>query len=105
MREIKSALRPLGATFGVFSWCIVTAWLGTRSFWKVSVLCIRWRQIKAEVRLCPRGHEVPVFGLWDCACHSRFEGWAFARCEVCHETAGYVSCGVCGLPVRNPFLP
>ena len=58
----------------------------------------------AQVLLCPRRHEVPVYGLWDCACGSRIEGWAFAPCVICHETAAYVPCGVCGLPVRNPFL-
>lgn len=104
MRDMKNALGLLGALLGVVFWCFGTAWLGFRAMWKAGVLCVRWRQITAEVRRCPRGHEVAVYGLWDCACGSRTEGWAFAPCEICHETAAYVPCGACGLPVRNPFL-
>ena len=104
MRDLKTMLKLVVTTLRAVSWLFGTVWLGGKSLWKVTLLCLRWRQITAEVRLCPRGHAVPVYGLWDCGCGSRLEGWAFAPCDVCHETAAYVPCGVCGLPVKNPFL-
>ena len=104
MRELKNVFRVLATVSHAASWLVGTTWLGGKTAWKVIVLCFRWREIAAEVRHCPRGHAVPVYGLWDCACGARLEGWAFAPCEVCHETAAYVPCGVCGLPVRNPLL-
>jgi hypothetical protein len=105
VRDLRTLLRILQTALRAVLWMVGTAALGGRSLWRVAVLLFRWRQITAEVRRCPRGHEVPVYGLWDCACGSRIEGWAFAHCGVCRETAAYVPCGVCGLPVRNPLLP
>ena len=89
----------------VVSWSAGTVWLGGKTVYRSAALLFRWRRITAQVLLCPRGHEVPLYGLWDCACGSRTEGWAFASCVICHETAAYVPCGVCGLPLRNPLLP
>lgn len=104
MRDLRSVLGLLLTILRAAFWFIGTVWLGGRTLWKVSVLLIRWRQITAEVRPCARQHPVVMYGLWDCACGSRIEGWAFARCDICHETAAYVPCPVCGLPVRNPFV-
>ena len=105
MREVRTVLWLLLVATRALLWGFGTLWLGGKALWKVGILLARRRQIAAEVRRCPRGHEVPVYGLWDCACGSRIEGWAFALCVICHETAAYVPCGICGLPVRNPFLP
>ncbi len=105
MRDLRTALGLLQTTIRVVFWSFGTVWIGGKSLWRSAVLISHWRRITAEVLLCPRGHEVPVYGLWDCACGSRLEGWAFAPCVICHETAAYVPCGACGLPVRNPFLP
>ena len=104
MRELRTIIGLLLTVLRLVFWSIGTAWVGGKTLWKSAVLLSRWRQISAEVRFCPRGHEVPTYGLWDCACGSRIEGWAFTRCEICHETAAYVPCPVCGLPVKNPFL-
>ena len=104
MRDLKTVLRFLRTGLYVALWCLGTTWLGVRVLRQLGALCLRWGQITTEVRLCPRGHEVPVYGLWECACGSRMEGWAFSPCGICHETAAYVPCKICGLPVRNPFL-
>jgi hypothetical protein len=105
MRELKDALRFLQALLGVVWWCFATTWQGVTTLWRVGVLLSRYKVISAQVRSCPRGHEVPVYGLWDCHCGSRVEGWAFSPCPICRESAGYVPCPVCGLPVQNPLLP
>lgn len=105
MRELQSALRFLQAVAAFIAWTTGTAWLGLKALWRTGVLLSRLKAITAQVHACPRGHEVPVYGIWDCHCGSRVEGWAFAPCPICRETAGYVPCPVCGLPVKNPLLP
>jgi hypothetical protein len=105
VREIKMVFGLLLNVLRVVSWLVGTVWLGGKTGVRSAVLLFRWRRITAEVLLCPRGHTVAVYGLWDCACGSRTEGWAFTSCVICHETAAYVPCGTCGLPVRNPILP
>jgi hypothetical protein len=104
MRALRQTIDLLLSVLGSFGWVLATMWLGGVSLWRAGVLLSRYRQITAEVRLCPRGHEVPQFGLFDCACGSRVEGWVFAKCRVCGESAGWVPCGVCGLPVTNPTI-
>ena len=32
------------------------------------------------------------------------EGWAFDRCRICGESAGWTPCVICGLPIKNPLL-
>jgi hypothetical protein len=104
MRDLRTALRMIQTALGLAFWALGTIWSGGKALWRSAILLSRWRRITAEVAFCGRQHEVPLYGLWDCACGSRFEGWAFAACAVCRETAAYVPCGVCGLPVRNPLL-
>lgn len=104
MRSIREALR-LSQTVGMAGWwCLETVWLGAATLWRVGVLISRWKAITAQVQTCDRGHLVPMYGVWDCACGSRFEGWVFASCPICRESAGYVPCARCGLPVRNPLI-
>src|SRR6185295_5467680 len=103
MRDLRAALRIIQTTLGVALWLLETVWIGGKALRRSAMLLLRWRRINAQVLLCPRGHRVPVYGLWDCACGSRFDGWAFARCVNCHETGTFLACGVCGLPVRNPL--
>ena len=105
MREIQSAFRLLRSLFSLISWSVGTVWLGISAMWRQGVLLSRLKAINAQVLRCPRGHEVPLYGIWDCHCGSRVEGWAFVQCPICRESAGYVPCPVCELPVRNPLLP
>ena len=105
MRELQTVLRLLRVVLGIALWCTGTAWLGGTTLWRTGVLLSRFKAITDQVRRCPHGHEVPVYGIWDCQCGSRVEGWAFASCSVCRESAGYTPCQICGLPVRNPLLP
>ena len=105
MRELQMALRLLRTFLGIALWCAGAAWLGVSTLWRTGALLSRFRAITGQVRRCPRGHEVPLYGIWDCHCGSRLEGWAFSQCPICHETAAYVPCPSCGLPVKNPILP
>ena len=105
MREVRQALDILFAVFGSAWWTIETLWLGAKALVRAAMLCARYRQIMAELRPCPRGHDVSMYGLFDCHCGSRLEGWVFSRCSVCGESAAWTPCPTCGLPVRNPVLP
>jgi hypothetical protein len=105
VRELQTTLRLLRALLGIALWCAGTAWLGATTIWRTGVLLSRFKTISAQVRLCPRGHEVPMYGLFECGCGARIESWVFAPCPICRESAGYTPCPICGLPVRNPLLP
>ena len=105
MREVRQAFDVLFVVLGSLWWTFETLWLGGKALVRGVVLCARYRQIMAEVRTCARGHAVAMYGLFDCSCGSRLEGWVFARCSVCGESAAWTPCPACGLPVRNPVLP
>jgi hypothetical protein len=96
--------KMLRRSFRVLAWFLGALVLGfalvTRAFWATTRLPL----LGAETRRCPRGHEVPMFGVYECAgCHAPHEGWVFGACRVCGSSAGWTPCTVCGLPVTNPF--
>ena len=61
------------------------------------------RDVFSRTLRCPRGHEVPAYGVYDCICGAAVEGWVFRPCAVCGESAGWTPCPECGLPVRSPL--
>lgn len=102
-RIIRTALRWLQRALHAAWWCLATAWLGVRGMVWCGVLLATLPELVAGTRLCPRGHAVPQFDVYDCRCGARHEGWAFGRCMVCGESAGWIPCPACGLPVLNPL--
>ena len=105
MREVRQAFDIFLSVLGSLWWIVETFWLGGTALLRAVILLAKYRTIMAEVRPCPRGHAVAMYGLFDCHCGSRLEGWVFGRCSVCHESAAWTPCPTCGLPVRNPVLP
>jgi hypothetical protein len=104
-KRFSAALDPLGIVseiFRGFVWCVGTVFEGGRALFRIA----RWlahRNARAkEILWCPRGHQVPVYGVYECACGSFHEGWAFGRCRICGQGAGWTPCLVCGLPVQDP---
>ena len=53
---------------------------------------------------CPGcGGAVSLVGRWQCAwCNYVFDGFAFARCEVCGAVPPFIDCQACGASVMNP---
>ena len=75
------------------------------AFWCVRAL-VRWRRARAALApatRCPRGHDVPQYGVFRCRCGAVSESWAWA-CPVCGEEAGWIACPECGLAVTNRLL-
>lgn len=64
----------------------------------------RGKQILAQkTALCPRGHEVALWGDWQCeSCGLVSYGNGLGPCRYCGEVAGALHCA-CGLPVTNPL--
>ena len=104
MRDLRQALELIRSAFSAAWWTMETVWLGGQGILRAIILCVRYREIVAEERRCARGHAVAMYGLFDCRCGGRLEGWAFSRCAICGESAGWTPCLVCGLPLRNPLL-
>lgn len=84
-------------------WTAGTIWLGAVTLWRLVALLLRLRRDLAETQRCPRGHETPVYGVFECSCGAIHEGWAFSACRICGLSAGWIPCAVCGLPIRNPM--
>jgi hypothetical protein len=100
MRDFDLVLAPIRIAI----WMLGTAWLGTSALYRGVRLIVRWRWIVSETLPCPRGHQTPTYGVFECRCGGRIEGWAFSKCPVCLESAGWMPCSICGLVIRNPTL-
>lgn len=104
MREVRDLARIVVGVVRALVWLVATIWLGGRAIWRAADLLRRWRLVHSDRLSCPRGHEVVLLGTWRCGCGAAFDGYVFAKCPVCHRTAGWVPCARCQLPVRNPAL-
>lgn len=100
----RDALRLLGGVAHFTGWVLGTIWLGALVMGRLVRLLTRWRWLVVERRFCPRGHRVPMYGLYECPCGAYHEGWVFGRCDICGESCGWTPCPSCGLPIRNPLL-
>jgi hypothetical protein len=48
---------------------------------------------------------VSLVGRWECGmCGYKFDGFAFARCEMCGAVPPFIDCQTCGNSVGNPML-
>ena len=62
------------------------------------------RSIRSGQLRCPKGHVVPITGVWECsACSFTWEGSGL-RCPnpECGALTPFLSCP-CGLSIRNPY--
>lgn len=84
-------------------WSVETTWLGVTEAGSLMRRARRLGEVFSPQLRCPRGHEVPAYGVFECACGAPVEGWVFRSCVVCGESAGWTPCPECGLPVRNPL--
>ena len=86
-------------------WVVSTIVLGVAALARALRFALRLPSMLSETASCPRGHEVPLYGVFDCAsCHAVHEGYVFGRCRVCGERAGWTRCPACQLPIRSPFV-
>ncbi len=101
---VKWIVRALAAVLRAAWWMLATAWIGVATLRRLAASLQALSAAGNDQLPCPRGHLVPVFGVFDCGtCHALHEGWAFSRCRVCGNTAGWTPCPVCSLPVLNPL--
>lgn len=65
-----------------------------------------WVLATRDAVRCPGcGEDVPLVGRWECGwCGYTFDGFAFARCEVCGAVPPFIECQTCGHGVRNPMF-
>lgn len=84
-------------------WGIETTWLGVTEAGSLVRRARGLRNAFSRTLRCPRGHEVPAYGVYDCVCGAAVEGWVFRPCAVCVESAAWTPCPECGLPVQNPM--
>ena len=86
-------------------WVVSTFVMGLSTFARAVRLAMRLPLMLSETASCPRGHEVPLFGVFECGtCRATSEMYVFAKCAVCGERAGWTNCPTCQLPIRSPFV-
>jgi hypothetical protein len=99
--------RNIALTFRIIFWiCYGPFWFARRlSRWTarlVGTAMIAGRD-SAPCHGC--GEEVSFLGRWECGfCGYGFDGFGFARCEVCGAVPPFLSCQTCGAGIRNPAL-
>jgi hypothetical protein len=103
--------RTTGNPLGKLGLVLAAPWIAL--YGVVTALVLLVRAIRYVVRLpvalrptltCPLGHPQPATAFWRCGCGAAFAGYAFGRCPICGQTAGYVDpCPSCGLSVKNPL--
>jgi hypothetical protein len=99
-RFVRAALIPVR----IGGWIFATICLGAAALARAASWGFKIRRSLADVAICPRGHETPCHGVYECAqCGAVVEGWVFSECAVCGQSAGWTPCVVCGLPVINPL--
>ena len=75
--------------------------------WKIPAALGRlWamRTCLKDVIYCPNGHPNKTYGMWECSCSAKYNGWIFGRCPVCKQTCGFFPCSVCGISIKNPMI-
>lgn len=107
MGALKGDARALGELIvlpvRIGWWLATTTWIGGRTIARAVRFVSRLHRALSDVAVCPRGHETPLFGAYECACRAVHEGSVWGRCAVCGERAGWTPCVVCSLPIRSPF--
>jgi hypothetical protein len=99
----KDIVLTLRIIFWAFYWPI---WLTKhlyRGTEKVLGTLTLARRDSIQCRAC--GDQVSLLGRWECGwCGWVFDGFGFARCELCGAVPPYLECQRCGLTFRNPTI-
>lgn len=63
-----------------------------------------WVLATTDAVACPGCNgTVSLVGRWQCGwCSYVFDGFAFARCEICGAVPPFIDCQACGASVMNP---
>ena len=77
--------------------------LGVKFYRWTGRLAGAWILARRDALPCPAcGERVSLVGRWQCGrCEYVFDGFAFARCDVCGAVPPFVECQRCGHGVRN----
>lgn len=104
---MKRAVSFLGITLALGAYATI-GWIAglivlVIAMVSTAALLSRTRQALAPSTTCPRGHEVPQYGIHRCGCGAVTESWLW-RCPVCGQEAGWTACPTCGLATQNPLV-
>ena len=106
LRRLLLQPSPFGllvAFLRAYLWVLATVWLGLLTLLRLLRLLIILPGARRQILRCSRGHATPAYGVYECSCGAPHEGWAFGRCHVCGQSAGWTPCLECQLPVINPL--
>ena len=102
-RHLKSIIWTVKAVV----WLVWAPFNVTYSFYRwIGKLFGAWFLTTTDLLHCPGcGENISLVGRWECAwCSFVFDGFFFARCNVCGAVPQFIQCQQCGVGVRNPML-
>jgi hypothetical protein len=104
MRELRMGLRILKQAVRALAWMFVTLWLGGQVLVRWGRILDRSHLLLAQTVRCPRGHRVPLYGVYRCStCRATMEGHVFRPCPSCGSVPTFTPCPRCRIAVRNPL--
>ncbi len=98
---------------GLFLALKVALWIATAPFVAARFLARAiartagaWVLATTDTVTCPGcGGAVSLVGRWQCSwCNYVFDGFGFARCELCGAVPPFLDCQTCGASVMNPMF-
>jgi hypothetical protein len=102
-------MRPnqIGTIFGILYWAFYLPLWITKQVYRITGRVIGTAALlnRNAVQCAACGDAVSLVGRWECGwCSFVFDGFAFARCEVCGAVPPFIECQRCGLTIRNPMI-
>ena len=91
----------------ILSWSFYLPFLITKSLYRLTGRVIGTAALlnRNSLQCGACGDEVSLVGRWECGwCGWVFDGFAFARCDICGAVPPFIECQRCGLTIRNPSL-
>jgi hypothetical protein len=88
-------------------WCVLAPFVITKKLARGITRGVgAWALATRDAIPCPGcGDDVSLVGRFECSwCGFVFDGFAFARCEVCGAVPPFMECRTCGHGVRNPMI-
>jgi hypothetical protein len=103
MRHWRNIVLVSKLIFWMFHWPLWLTKHSTRLLVRLIGTAMLARRDSIECRGC--GDDVSLLGRWECSwCGWVFDGFGFARCEMCGSVPPFLECQRCGLTVANPTI-
>lgn len=104
MKLIRTTVNLAFSAVEFIGFIAVLVWKTITGSYNIARAVSRLRYARQDFIQCPKGHNNPVFGKYECGnCGGRYDGWVW-ECPLCGSPTSYINCCTCGLSIKNPWL-